>query len=279
LRRAARDDYDRRVRPSPSPDAFARNPVGRYVAGRSLLVWCHSPSLRGSVYWGAPDEADVQALVKTLELDRDGAVFDVVTDGRRLDVVPPSVFAVLEAYIRARMPGYSARFRRHAIVHPPGLVGTAMTGFYPMLGRDHPWQPFTDAGAAFAWLERPDAARAHTDVEALVERLRGVPRVLQALRDFLAAHPRDADIDAAARTLALSSRSLQRRLREADTSFRAELAAARLTVARQLLATSDDKLETIAERLGYASRAHFSTLFQRATRETPGRFRTRLRAR
>jgi AraC-like DNA-binding protein len=265
------------VRPSPNPAAFARDPIGHYFAGRSLLVWCHAPTLRGSVYWGAPDEHDVRALVATLELDRDGGVFDVVTDGRRLDVVAPSVFAVLERYIRSRMPHYSARFRRHAIVHPAGLVGTAMTGFYPMLGGNHPWQPFADAAAAFAWLDRSDAARAHADVEELVERVRGVPRVVQALRDWLAAHPRGADIDAAARALALSPRSLQRRLREAETSFRDELAETRVAVARQLLATSDDKLEAIADRLGYASRAHFSSLFQRATRETPGRFRARVR--
>jgi AraC-like DNA-binding protein len=219
----------------------------------------------------------VRALVTTLDLDRDGQVFDVVTDGRHLDGVPAPVFAVLERYIRSRMPGYSARFRRHAIVHAPGLMGTAMTGFYPMMGPDHPWRPFTDARAAFGWLERSDGARAQAEVEALVERVRGVPRAVQALRDFLAEHPRDADADSAARALGLSPRSLSRRLGEAQTSFRAELAVVRVRLAKQLLAASDHKIEAIAERLGYASRAHFTRLFQRATRETPGRFRARAR--
>jgi AraC-like DNA-binding protein len=191
--------------------------------------------------------------------------------------VPAPVFAELERYIRSRMPEYSARFRRHAIVHPAGLLGTAMTGFYPMLGTGHPWGPFTDPASAFAWLARPDGERALGAVEELVERVRGVPRVVQSVRDFVAAQPRVTDVGAAARALGLSARSLQRRLTESGTSFRAELAFARVTVAKQLLAASDAKLEAIAERLGYASRAHFSTLFQRATGESPGRFRARAR--
>lgn len=151
------------MRPAASPDDFVRDPVGRWLAGRSLLVWCAAPDLRGSVYWGRPDEADVQVLVRTLEIDRGGR-FDVVTDGRALAEVPAAVFDVLEAYIRSRMPGYSRHFRKHAIVHGRGLAGTAMTGFYPMLGPDHPWRPFVDPREAYAWLGRSDGVRVCDEV-------------------------------------------------------------------------------------------------------------------
>jgi AraC-like DNA-binding protein len=232
--------------------------------------------LRGTVYWGIPDEEDARQLTRTLELDRDGRAFDVVTDGRRMEAVPPAAFEVLAAYIRTRLPHYARCFRRHVLVHPPGLLGTVMTGFYPMLGPEHTARPFPDAAQGYSWLNRPDGMETLAEVEALVARVRGVPPIVQSLQDYFAVNPSVADIDVVARTLGLSARSLQRRLSDHKTTFREEVGLARVAMAKQLLAGSDVKLAAISARLGYASRAHFASLFQRATGESPGRFRERM---
>jgi AraC-like DNA-binding protein len=80
-------------------------------------------------------------------------------------------------------------------------------------------------------------------------------------------------VAAAARALGRSTRSLQRELRAAGTSFRAELARARADVAAELLADSELKLETVAARAGFTSPSHFSRFFRRRTGRPPSRSR------
>ena len=59
-------------------------------------------------------------------------------------------------------------------------------------------------------------------------------------------------IEAAARRLALSTRSLQRTLREAGTTYRLELKAFRIRRAQELL-RGDHNLGTIAAEVGFSS--------------------------
>lgn len=53
----------------------------------------------------------------------------------------------------------------------------------------------------------------------------------------------------------------------------------RMTVARNALRHSDEGIARIAERIGYQSETAFSAAFKRETGESPGRFRTQVRAR
>jgi AraC-like DNA-binding protein len=74
----------------------------------------------------------------------------------------------------------------------------------------------------------------------------------------------------------VSERSLQRSLGAAGTTFKDEIAEARIRAARRLLADGDEPLSAIAREVGCSSLQHFSTLFRKRTGETPSAFRRRL---
>jgi transcriptional regulator GlxA family with amidase domain len=82
---------------------------------------------------------------------------------------------------------------------------------------------------------------------------------------------------AAARRQGRSERSLQRDLQQGGTTFRAELEAARVELARALLVDTDLKIDSVARKVGCASAAHFATLFRRVAGETPSAYRDRHR--
>ena len=73
--------------------------------------------------------------------------------------------------------------------------------------------------------------------------------------------------------LAMHRRTLDRRLRDAGTSFRAELDHVRFAVAQQMLSTTASPLEDIAPALGYAEPSPFVRAFTRWTGMSPTRWR------
>ncbi|MFL5306657.1 MAG: AraC family transcriptional regulator [Polyangia bacterium] len=83
----------------------------------------------------------------------------------------------------------------------------------------------------------------------------------------------DGTVAPVARSLGLQPRTLQRRLRAVQTSFRELHEQVRQTQAARLLETSDLSPKEIAHRLGYANASAFIRAFRRWTRTTPVRFR------
>ncbi|MEV0251029.1 AraC family transcriptional regulator ligand-binding domain-containing protein [Nocardia sp. NPDC050712] len=82
-------------------------------------------------------------------------------------------------------------------------------------------------------------------------------------------------LDAVAQRLAMSARTLQRRLGEHGTSWRAEVEAARLAKATALLRDTALPVGSVATRLGYADARALRRAFQRWTGQTPAEFRAR----
>lgn len=114
---------------------------------------------------------------------------------------------------------------------------------------DAPW-PAADPSLLRLLLGRADALRqAQGRSDALVD------QVVAAVAGEGYAQAR---CDTVARSLDLSVRTLQRRLKECQTSFRQVVKAARMGEAVQLLADSSVPLSTLAERLGYAEHSAFS---------------------
>ena len=60
---------------------------------------------------------------------------------------------------------------------------------------------------------------------------------------------------------------------EIGMSVRDYLTRVRVTIAQELLATTDEKLESIATRLGFADTSHLAHVFQRITGGPPGAYR------
>ena len=82
-----------------------------------------------------------------------------------------------------------------------------------------------------------------------------------------------ASLDEVARELALSPRSLRRKLDQEGTSFRTLVEDERRQIALQLLSGSDMKLDEIAIHLGYTDTASFTRAFRRWMGCSPGDYR------
>ncbi|XXX81228.1 AraC family transcriptional regulator [Sorangium sp. So ce134] len=83
----------------------------------------------------------------------------------------------------------------------------------------------------------------------------------------------DVDQERIARALGMSTRSLQRALKDLGTSFTAQLDEARRGKALDLLRRRDLALQEIAFLLGYGEPRHFYRSFRRWTGTTPGEYR------
>lgn len=81
-------------------------------------------------------------------------------------------------------------------------------------------------------------------------------------------------LEAAARQLGTSPRTLQRRLTESGISFWALVEQSRFDIAGALLRDTDLKVQEIATRLGYSSPGGFSRAFARWAGCSPSTFRS-----
>jgi AraC-like DNA-binding protein len=125
-------------------------------------------------------------------------------------------------------------------------------------------RPFLMANdAMWTWFE-PDLRRRLTEMttESTIQE-----RVHAALLELLPAG--SASVTELARSLGMSVRTLQRRLRSEDTSFQAVLNATREALARHYLTSSLMPAAEISFLLGYADPNSFYRAFQTWTGETP----------
>jgi AraC-like DNA-binding protein len=85
----------------------------------------------------------------------------------------------------------------------------------------------------------------------------------------------DTGMDAVARELNMSPRTLRRRLEEAGTSYRSLVDEVRETLAEELLDTGALSVEDVAIRLGYAEASSFIYAFKRWKGITPAAYARR----
>lgn len=87
-----------------------------------------------------------------------------------------------------------------------------------------------------------------------------------------------ATVEEVASALALSARSLRRKLEQEGTSFRQLVEEERRQTAEQILAGSDMTLDELAIHLGYTDTASFTRAFRRWLEMSPGEYRRRQKA-
>jgi AraC-like DNA-binding protein len=200
-------------------------------------------------------------------------------DSSGLERVDWSAYLQLLSFVRDRVTQWSGRIRRHAVVVRPGPTAALLAGMAPLVGLAYPMSFVADRASALHWLgwtERLDALAAVDEAARIAGEARGQPPVVHDLRGWLERSLIGASLDAAAAALAMSARSLQRELREAGTCFTAEIHAARVRVACELLGDTDDKIEVIARAVGSTSASQLSTIFRRHLGLTPARYRAAL---
>jgi len=108
------------------------------------------------------------------------------------------------------------------------------------------------------------AALTERQCRELVERRRSRTGVAGLVRDELVRTPGEMpDADTVALRLAVSERTLRRRLADEGTSFRTLVEEVREALAEELLSTGSLTVEQVARRLGYAETASFTHAFTR----------------
>jgi AraC-like DNA-binding protein len=141
------------------------------------------------------------------------------------------------------------------------------------------------------WLDAAAAAQANPHADAtsfqlfswFADTVAERPRATASFTDQVVAsieacgRTGDAGIGSVARSLGLETRTLQRRLRAADTSFSDLHERYRRQESFALLESSQLTPKEIAGRLGYATPSAFIRAFRRWTATTPARFRERQR--
>jgi AraC-like DNA-binding protein len=261
-----------------SVEEFLAAPIGRFVAGHSFVVWVHSSTLAGSVYFGRPDERDVPALTQMALLAHHPMFrppFDVVVDVGALEGLSLDDFRRLTEHLQLAMT-FAPRVRRVSVVRPAGMIGATVAGLFYEVVRAHFFCGlFTDRAEAFRWLGSDEAAGGRAAIEQVLAQVHGTPPPLRELREWLSAHLDEAHLARAARDLGYSMRSLQRKLADSGVVFRDEVQRARVRAAEALLSEGDAKLDAIARKVGCSSPSQLATMFRRATGESPAEFRTR----
>jgi AraC-like DNA-binding protein len=98
----------------------------------------------------------------------------------------------------------------------------------------------------------------------------GVPGLQKALQESVSAG--SPTLEEVARRLLMSTRTLQRRLKEQDSSFRDELEQVRVEIARNCLEAGELSLADIANFLAYNDQSAFTHAFKRVTGVSPAKY-------
>jgi len=253
---------------------YRADPCGRFLAGDCWLAFCFRPDLYGFAVWGRPDSTSTAQLVSAIALELDDGVrrHGALVDATRLEGAELSAFAALERYVQKHHARLGRQVSRLAIAHAAGLPGAVVAGFYQVLRPPYPVETFSDATAGFDWLGEREPAALDGALGHAIAEARGTSTVVGALTALIGARPR-LSIEEAARTLAVSARTMQRRLAAADTSFSALQADVRLRETMLRLEQTSDPLTAIALDLGFASLQHMSAAFKKATGQSPSAWR------
>ena len=249
------------------------------MAGPTYAHFCVGPSLWGVTLWGRPNEDDAVQLGRTLvlELAPPAEPHVSLVNASRLVGGDVGAFALLERYMSRHAEALAKFVQRLALVRPSGLEGAIVAGAYDVVKRPYEVSVFGGVESALEWLGVADRSAVAGALAKMHADASSTPPVLGALRSWLDAHLADPAIADAAIALALSERSLQRKLQEHDATFQEEVAEARVRAAKRLLSGGDASLTAIAIEVGCASPQHFSALFRRLTGESPSAWRARAR--
>lgn len=252
------------------------DPVGSYLAGESMVVWFHE-GLAGGFTFKRLAHGDHGLLVTLLGAHVLQPPYDMIVDVSTVDVFDTKSFALLATFLDSDLGKHALySLGQLALVKPAGLAGASVAGlFYEKIRKHADAELFDNRATAFDWLGYDSDAPERDQAEHVLETVFGVSPSVRALRDWLERDLVDATLARAAQALAMSERTLQRELSRAKTSFRAELSRVRVRVAETLLTSTDDKVETIARQLGYASVPAFTTSFSKLYGETPIELRRR----
>lgn len=262
--------------PAMGVDDFHRAPDDRFVGARNGLVF-RRPGLLGVMVWGTIDAQTVLELARIASFPESSpgqAEAPALLDLRFVDGFDPRMFGVRAELLAANRTLISRFVTRIAVVHPSGVIGATAIGMRAVSPPPCPEQFFEDAPEAMRWLDREAEIPLIDELDALRRQQLLVTPLLRRLRKLLRERPRPS-LAQAARALGVSTRSLQRKLADAGSTYQEELAVATVHAGQALLLKRGASVTSVAMDLGCASPQHFSTMFRKVVGETPLGWRER----
>ncbi len=258
-------------------EQFLANPCGRYLAGEGYFYGCSADQqLYYTILFGRPGVETLRQLVKLFAAEPRGVKPHVsLFDLSMMDIIDPESMSVVTDYVRMQRDELKAKIRRQAVVYPPGVNGAVVRSYPSVVPFPYEVAMFGDRMDALDWLGCSAEAAQH--LESLATLAVGGPVILRALRATFVGRLPVADLESSAHLLGMSSRSLQRALNHAGSSFRDELAGERIRRAQEMLRDTNAKTASIAMDIGCASPQHFSTLFRRHVGQSPSVWRRQAR--
>jgi AraC-like DNA-binding protein len=261
-----------------STAAYLRAPEGSYCAAigeaGGALAFCAAADLYGGMAWGRHGRESVDKICSLLDAELRAEPHDSLFDVRRVTQVDPDGFLRMREYLVKNAAAHAHVVRRQVLLRPAGFVGAVVAGFYEVLAPQYPVQLAATPEEAAHRLGRPEIVGMLDELDRATADFAGGP-TRAAVRALLA--EASLRLSQAAQKLGLSERTLQRRLEDEGSSWKDEAQLARVERAKMLLATSDEKITTIAREVGCATPQSFASLFRRMTGETPSDWRTKHR--
>jgi AraC-like DNA-binding protein len=261
-------------------DQFMKDPRGAFVVGRTWLYFYPSAELSGYVVWGSPSVSEFDELTMLMAASHvpPAVPHASLVDVTSMEGMPAATFERLIRFTTMSFDAIRRTMTKVALVRSVGVGSAIASGFLSLVAPFAPFSFFDDPENALAWLGRTDDLPELEEVYRRRSAILGLPPVLGELRDLLDVTPQVTLIEAA-RSLKMSSRTLQRRLGEAGTSLRREATRARVRKAEKLLLETGATLTEIAYEVGCASAQHFSVLFRSVHGEPPSGWRSKQRQR
>lgn len=263
---------------------YVSDPIGKTCGSAQFFVWFPSPQLRIIATWGtmALSGADFILHAVDCELAPDFPPHCSLIDLRG---VRPVAHDVINRFLNsgiANLPGWQRVIRSSAIVHDGGVAGMAagaIAGYtahsrFPIHVHMH-----EEIGAALRALPPLDLDPTAIEEGIALRRtfMEEAGSVVRTVRAWIAENLRDASMATCAKAMGTASRTLQRRLLDADSTFRQELQRERVARAQTLLAETDLKVAAIADEVGYPKLQSLADAFRRETGLTPAAWRERHR--
>ena len=231
-------------------EGVARDEYAVHSLGRSYVFATIGEILGVSLLWGIPDEGDMRAMVTAWQSEPMTVPYAFLFDAGAVTKVEPGAFMVVHDFQSANRARLAHFVVRMAMVAPPSQPGATIAGFSVLYPPPYPTEVFASREEALAWL---DLAHEVPVLAALAEDVSGDDTV-GALRRWLRGAELDlATLATAARALALSPRSLQRRLGEAGVTFDRERVRAQVARAKHLMRTTERTLTEISLAVGCSS--------------------------